>query len=55
LPAALAQHQCDVLFEIDVGDPQPGGLRQAHAGVEEQPDDGSVTAILERAALAGGE
>ena len=35
LPATLAQHERDVLLEIDVSEPQVRQLRQAHARVEE--------------------
>ena len=55
LPPALAQHEGNVLLEIDVCEPEPGQFGQAHACVEEQPNDRHVSAILERAALARGK
>jgi len=47
----LADHMGDVLGEVEVGDGQPGDLRQPPAGVQQQPDDRRVPAVNERGAL----
>jgi hypothetical protein len=35
-------------FEVEVLDPQAGQLGEAHAGVDEQPDDGQIPPFGER-------
>ena len=52
---ALAQHQRHLVVEVDVLQAQPGQLGAAHAGVDEQPEDGAVAAVLERGPGAGVE
>jgi hypothetical protein len=51
--AALAQHQCNLVIEVDVLDPQLDALAAPHAGRRQQADDGRVAAVLERRAGAG--
>jgi hypothetical protein len=51
LPAALAQHQQHVQVEVHVRKPEAGELAAAGAGVQQQRDDGGISAGLE--ALAG--
>ena len=55
LAPSLPQHERDVLLEIDVRHPQPGQLGEAHPGVEEQPNDRHIPAVVEPTALAGRE
>ncbi len=44
---ALAQDDRDVLVEVDVLDPEPGQLATTHPGVEEEPNDRVIAALLE--------
>jgi hypothetical protein len=51
--AALAQHPDDPLIQIDVVQGHACALGAAHAGVDQQQDDGGVAAAGEVATLAG--
>ena len=50
--AALAQHRATRLVEVEVGDLQAEQLGSAHAGVDQQADDGIVAEVLELAVRA---
>jgi hypothetical protein len=53
-PAALAEDDDHLVVEVEVaGEHDPGRLRDADAGVEEQLQDGRVLPVGEVAALAG--
>jgi hypothetical protein len=48
--AALSQHEGNISIKINVCDRQARHLGQAHAGIEEQPNDGRVTSVVKNSA-----
>jgi hypothetical protein len=54
-PTALAEDDSNIHIKIDVATEQTRHLGHTHARVQEQADDGSVTAIVETPAVHGGK
>src|SRR5688500_5154062 len=50
---ALAQHECNVLIEVQIAQPDPDQLGNPQTRVEKEAEDRRVTPCLEVAALAG--
>jgi hypothetical protein len=49
--ASLSQYERDISIKINVCQSESSELRQTHAGIQEQSNDGRVTSIVETSAV----
>ena len=54
-PLSLAQNDCHIGIKVNIGDQESCNLGEAHAGVQQEPDNRAVSTILESAAGHAGK